>query len=69
MLFKSVSAGALIVPGRLRVVRSMALAGGVAAALLGGGALRAETVGGALVKAYFNNPDINQQRAAVRASD
>ena len=40
-----------------------------AAALLGAGALRAETVGGALVKAYFNNPDINQQRAAVRASD
>jgi outer membrane protein len=30
---------------------------------------RAETIGGALVRAYFNNPDINQQRAAVRASD
>jgi outer membrane protein len=29
----------------------------------------AETIGGALTKAYFNNPDINQQRAAVRASD
>lgn len=29
----------------------------------------AETVGGALSKAYLNNPDINQQRAAVRASD
>jgi outer membrane protein len=69
MLFKSVSVGALIVPDRLWVVRSMALAGGFAAALLGAGALRAETVGGALVKAYFNNPDINQQRAAVRASD
>jgi outer membrane protein len=37
--------------------------------MLGAGALRAETIGGALVKAYFNNPDINQQRAAVRASD
>jgi outer membrane protein len=30
---------------------------------------RAETVGGALIKAYLNNPDINSQRAAVRASD
>jgi outer membrane protein len=33
------------------------------------GAGRAETVGGALVKAYLNNPDINEQRAAVRAAD
>ena len=32
-------------------------------------AARAETIGGALVKAYLNNPDINQQRAAVRVSD
>ena len=31
--------------------------------------LRAETVGGALVKAYLNNPEINQQRAAVRVAD
>ena len=38
-------------------------------AALGAGAVRAETVGGALIKAYLNNPDINQQRAAVRASD
>ena len=30
---------------------------------------RAETLGGALSKAYLNNPDINQQRAAVRVSD
>lgn len=29
----------------------------------------AETVGGALVKAYLNNPEINQQRAAVRVAD
>src|SRR5579883_117337 len=29
----------------------------------------AETLAGALAKAYLNNPDINQQRAAVRASD
>jgi outer membrane protein len=37
-------------------------------ALLATGA-RAETIGGALAKAYLNNPDINQQRAAVRVSD
>jgi len=29
----------------------------------------AETISGALAKAYSSNPDINQQRAAVRASD
>jgi outer membrane protein len=28
-----------------------------------------ETIGGALSKAYLNNPDINTQRAAVRAAD
>ena len=38
-----------------------------ACALAGAG--RAETVGGALVKAYLNNPDINTQRAAVRVAD
>src|SRR5271170_1687060 len=32
-------------------------------------AAKAETIGGALSKAYLSNPDINQQRAAVRASD
>jgi outer membrane protein len=40
----------------------------LSAALLASGA-RAETIGGALAKAYLNNPDINQQRAAVRAQD
>ena len=29
----------------------------------------AETIGGALIKSYLNNPDINAQRAAVRSSD
>ena len=29
----------------------------------------AETIGGALTKAYLNNPDINTQRATVRAAD
>ena len=33
------------------------------------GSAQAETIGGALAKAYLSNPDINQQRAAVRASD
>ena len=41
----------------------------VAMAALGPGASRAETAGGALVKAYLNNPDINTQRAAVRVAD
>jgi len=50
--------------------RGLWFASVAAAALIGmaSGAL-AETVGGALAKAYLSNPDINQQRAAVRASD
>jgi outer membrane protein len=36
---------------------------------VGGGAVRAETIGGALIKAYLTNPDINTQRAAVRVAD
>ena len=35
-------------------------------AAIGGGAGRAETINGALIKAYLTNPDINTQRAAVR---
>ena len=69
MFFKTVSGGASTAPGRLWGVRGALAAGTLAATLLGVDALRAETIGGALVKAYFNNPDINQQRAAVRASD
>jgi outer membrane protein len=41
----------------------------VAAASLAAGFARAETIGGALVKAYLINPDINSQRAAVRQTD
>jgi outer membrane protein len=41
--------------------------GGLAA--IGVGASRAETVGGAIIKAYLTNPDINAQRAAVRVED
>ncbi len=49
---------------------------GLRAALLAGvgltigvGASRAETIGGALIKAYLTSPDINTQRAAVRVAD
>jgi outer membrane protein len=35
----------------------------------GASAARAETISGALTRAYLNNPEFNQQRAAVRATD
>jgi outer membrane protein len=38
-------------------------------ATIGAGVGRAETIGGALIKAYLTNPDINTQRAAVRVAD
>jgi outer membrane protein len=38
-------------------------------AAIGAGAGRAETINGALIKAYLTNPDINTQRAAVRVAD
>jgi outer membrane protein len=40
-----------------------------ALATIGSGAGRAETISGALIKAYLTNPDINTQRAAVRVAD
>ena len=60
-----------------RVVRRRSRVASLRAALLaaaglaaiGAGAGRAETIGGALVKAYLTNPDINTQRAAVRVAD
>jgi outer membrane protein len=42
---------------------------GVGLAALGAHESRAETISGALVKAYLTNPDINAQRAAVRVAD
>ncbi|MGD1038192.1 MAG: TolC family outer membrane protein [Roseiarcus sp.] len=57
---------------RRRVSRRNWRRGAIAAAICGAlsaPAANAETIGGALAKAYFSNPDINQQRAAVRASD
>ena len=51
-----------------RRARAGRAAAGLALALAAGDA-RAETIGGALIKSYLNSPDINAQRAAVRASD
>jgi outer membrane protein len=50
------------------VVRTALLAAASVAAL-GVGASGAETINGALVKAYLTSPDINAQRAAVRVAD
>jgi outer membrane protein len=54
-------------------LRRLGAALGVALVALGGfGCARsadAETIGGALTKAYLSNPDIGQQRAAVRVTD
>ena len=44
-------------------------AGLIALALVAASAAQGETIGGALTKAYLNNPDINAQRAQVRAYD
>src|SRR6516164_9286334 len=56
---------------RGRKPRGLRRAALLAAALatIDAGAGRAETIGGALVKAYLTNPDINTQRAAVRVAD
>jgi outer membrane protein len=69
MFLKSVSARPAHAAGRLPTTRRLMFAGILGTTLITGGVSHAETVGGALIKAYFNNPDINQQRAAVRASD
>jgi outer membrane protein len=52
---------------RSRVLRLTLLAG--VALSIGVGAGSAETISGALVKAYLTSPDINAQRAAVRVAD
>jgi outer membrane protein len=49
------------------LLRAALLAGAGLAIAAGTG--RAETVGGALIKAYLTSPDINAQRAAVRVAD
>jgi len=65
MLVRQVLCAAFV--HRRRAARGVAFATLVAASI--GGSASAETIGGALAKAYLNNPDVNQQRAAVRASD
>jgi outer membrane protein len=50
-----------------RCLRAALLAG--VGLTIGVGAGRAETIGGALTKAYLTSPDINTQRAAVRVAD
>jgi outer membrane protein len=50
-----------------RLLRAALLAG--VGLTIGAGAGRAETIGGALIKAYLTSPDINAQRAAVRVAD
>ncbi len=52
------------------ILRRSSLVGATLAALaLGSSPVVAETMSDALSRAYLNNPDINQQRAAVRATD
>jgi outer membrane protein len=55
--------------GRPGALLRAALLAASALATIGAGAVRAETIGGALIKAYLTNPDINTQRAAVRVAD
>jgi len=52
-----------------RYARAGAIAGIAAAALAAAGAAHAETLEQALVQAYQNNPSLNAQRAALRATD
>ena len=60
--------GALVAAPRIGHARMGLRVVALACVWLSSGA-RAETIGGALAKAYLNNPNINQQRAAVRAQD
>jgi len=47
----------------------LAALGLAAVAALGASPCRAETMSGALARAYIGNPDLNQRRAGVRATD
>ena len=55
--------------GNNRRVKALSLSMIALVAALLASSAHGETIGGALVKAYLNNPDINTQRAAVRAAD
>lgn len=52
-----------------RRVRSLGTAGVFALVIACPGVLQAETMNGALVRAYMGNPTLNAQRASVRATD
>mgnify|MGYP001766460547 CR=1 FL=1 len=55
---------------RIAVLRVSAARGALfAVAIAAAGNAQAESISGALARAYSGNPDINQQRAAVRATD
>src|SRR3984957_13819195 len=69
ILFTAASTSGLGASRRLMTARRVALIAASVWFSLAIVTARAETIGGALIKAYFSNPDINQQRAAVRASD
>ncbi|CAN7419149.1 TolC family outer membrane protein [Rhizobium sp. LjRoot30] len=51
------------------IIRKAILASAVAAVLLAPQVTLAETIFGAMAKAYANNPDLNAARAALRATD
>jgi outer membrane protein len=55
--------------GARGILKAILLGGAAMAAVAAAQPAVAETIGGALVKAYLNNPDVNQQRAAVRVVD
>jgi outer membrane protein len=53
----------------MTVTKTKLLSGIALAALLVTGAARAETINGALARAYTSSPDLNAQRASLRATD
>ena len=52
-----------------RFARALSVSTAIVLSMTHMGTARAETIGGALTKAYLNNPSLNAQRAAVRVSD
>ncbi len=50
-------------------IKTLLLAGMAVSALLTAGAVQAETINGALALAYQSSPDLNAQRASLRATD
>jgi len=50
-------------------IKNVLLASIAVTALLAGSTVRAETINGALARAYASSPDLNAQRASLRATD